>query len=274
MITITLKTFLPFKVMSKCFITISMLLMAFVVEAQTIEPLPEVDPSGVDMSFIYSLVSPSEATDISGVADITEGLENAEVASPGIIDFFNKERKHLKYNKEETAKWLLHFVLSGRLTEYLKKAHGIYSLVADDNKQLHEKFYEGYMVVSPEIINDEEVEEFMNSTYMIINKIGAIKSLINANRELLSDDEVEYFVKVLNNILTTKNAQLQEFENLTTDSLIVATHGQRLDLITKVSVSAKKINKGLSSVYYQLVGILNSRSDQVITTHTLRYFFE
>lgn len=273
MITGTSKIFLNLtKLVKNIAIVISMLFFSISGNAQTLGPIPDIDITGVDMNEIYSMVEPEDAKgllDLLGMFDI----EEAEVPSPKLSDFWKRDKKRRKYSVRETAGWLTNFVLSGRLSQYMDKAHSLYIILHDDENKLHEKFFDSYVLISPVIMGSSNVLEFITNAQRILDKIEAIKAMLQSNTDLIADDEMEYFITTLNMVLMMKERHMDDFNNLTTDNVIVATEGQRLQLIDMLNQESSKVDKGLDMLYSQIVTLLMARTKNKITNETLDQLF-
>lgn len=239
------------------------------------QALPSLGPVDLDVDWveIYGAVEPGDATSILDITGMFEFSE-AEVPSPKLNEFVKKKEKRRERSIRETAGWLMDFALSGRLSAYMDKAHNMYIILSDDEKKMHKKFFESYVLVSPEVIGGTEVAEVISTAQSILDKISAIKQLLITNKDLLSDDEFTAFIQLLNKALKLKQQHLSEFQNLTSDNVLVATHGQRMDLISMLNEESKNIDKGLNSLYNQIVTLLMSRSEQQITHETLNMMFD
>ena len=255
-------------------ISILLILMSFITNAQDLGPLPAIDVTEVDWNEIYGMVEPEDAKGLLDIIGMFDGISEGDVPAPKLSDFVKRKKKRKKYSVRETAGWLTHFVLSGRLSNYMDKAHNLYILVSDDEKALHEKFFSSYMIVGPEVLGATEVTAFINNSQNIISKINAIKALINANRDILSDDEWIAFLQVLNTIMANKQHQLSEFQMLTSDNILVATPAQRKELITNLNDASLKVDDGLGILYNQVVYLMMQRSDKKIVNETLQMMFK
>ncbi len=256
------------------FISIFLVLTSFAISAQDLGPIPAVDVTQVDWAEIYGMVEPGDAKGLLDIIGMFDGISEGDVPAPKLSDFVKRKKKRKKYSVRETAGWLTHFVLSGRLSNYMDKAHNLYILVSDDEKVLHEKFFSSYKIVSPEVLGATEVTEFINNSHIIITKINAIKALINENRGILSDDERIAFLQVLNTIMANKQNQLSEFQMLTSDNTLVATPAQRKELIIKLNDASLEVDDGLGILYNQVVYLMMQRTDKKIVNETLEMMFK
>lgn len=239
------------------------------------QALPPLGPVSLDVDWgeIYGAVELSDATSILDIPGMFEFPE-AEVPTPKLNEFVKKEEKRRERSIRETAGWLMDFALSGRLSAYMDKAHNMYIILSDDEKKMHKKFFESYVLVSPEVIGGTEVAKIISTAQTILDKINAIKQLLITNKDLLSDDEFTALIQLLNKALKLKQQHLFEFENLTTDNVLVATHGERMNLLSMLKEASINIDKGLDSLYAQVVTLLMSRSEQQITHETLNMMFD
>jgi hypothetical protein len=253
----------------KLILVIIPLISTLSVKAQDLGPIPAVDVSQVDWNEIYGMVEPGDTKGLLDLLGMFDGLADGEVPSPKLSDFFKRDKKRRKYSMRETAGWLTNFVLSGRLSAYMDKAHNVYILLSDDEKKLHEKFFDSYVIVGAEIIGGPEVTTFIANSHNIINKINAIKELLNNNKDILKDEELISFIQVLNTIISAKKDQMTEFQMLTTDNVLVATPAQRKELIIKLNDASTQVDNGLGILYNQIIYLVMQRTDEQIVNETI-----
>lgn len=241
--------------------------------SQELGPIPDVDVVNIDMDDIYGMVGED---DVWGVIDLStplEGFEDAELPMPRLSELFNKEKKHVRMSVKETAGWMMNFVLSGRLSRYMDKAHHLFILLSDEEKELHEKFFSSYVTVSEDVISSDKVMKILLMMNTTLERVDGMKLLLGQHRNSFSDGEYLYFISALNTILTIMTDTIVDFNTLTTDGVLVATEGQRMSLLDRVIAGAEKVDKGLNSLALQSKNILLSRSAEQETLRSLRLIY-
>ena len=174
-------------------------------------------------------------------------------------DFVNKKKKKRKFLESSTAKWIFNFLLSEQLANYLKKAHALFNLVADNDKKNHEKYFEGMKIIVLGVQNTEEFSVFMESLEGSLHRINQIKNLIAKNHDLFTEQEHLFFTESLANVVATKSDYLTDFENVSTEGVLQMEDGQRLMVISHLNQVAEGVDEGLYNLAALIEQIVRQR---------------
>ena len=181
-----------------------------------------------------------------------------------IKDFRKKKKKKLQLMNNETVKWMFNFLLSEQLANYLKKAHSIYTLIADKELDDHDKFFKGMLLVSAGVRDSGPFVDFVVAIEGSYRRIEQLRALINDNRDLFSDQEYLFFMSSLSNIINEKQGYFGDFEKVASQGTLQMEDGDRLTLINRLRQVAQSTDEGLYRLSILAQQIVNQRRTESV----------